>query len=146
MAITAAYDLEAYQLDAFNAFINSQLDETVHCTFPEGFDQPGRCLLLLRALYGLCRSPLLWLQEFSATLRELGLREVAGEPCLFVNNEGIIIFFYVDDIVILYRPETLPQLRQPRATLMQKYEMRDLGELSWFLGIRVIRDRSQRKL
>jgi hypothetical protein len=29
---------------------------------------------------------------------------------------------------------------------MQKYEMRDLGELSWFLGIRVIRDRVQRKL
>ena len=29
---------------------------------------------------------------------------------------------------------------------MQRYEMRDLGELSWFLGIRVIRDRVQRKL
>jgi len=29
---------------------------------------------------------------------------------------------------------------------LMKYEMRDLGELSWFLGIRVIRDRSQKKL
>jgi len=38
MAITAAYDLEAYQLDAVNAFINSQLDEPVYCTFPEGFN------------------------------------------------------------------------------------------------------------
>jgi hypothetical protein len=59
MAITAAYDLEAYQLDAINAFINSKLDETVYCMFPEGFDQSGSCLLLLRALYGLRRSPLL---------------------------------------------------------------------------------------
>jgi hypothetical protein len=59
MAITAAYGLEAYQLDAVNAFTNSQLDETVYCTFPEGFDQLGSCLLLLRALYGLRRSPLL---------------------------------------------------------------------------------------
>jgi hypothetical protein len=86
MAITAAFDLEVYQLDPVNSFINSQLDETVYCTFPEGFDQPGSCLLLLRALYGLRRSPLLWLQEFSATLRELGLREIAEEPCLFVNS------------------------------------------------------------
>ena len=86
------------------------------------------------------------MQEFSTTLRELRIREAAGEPCLFVNDEGIIIFFYVDDIVPLCRPETLPQLRQLRTSLMQKYEMRDLGELSWFLGIRVIRDRSQRKL
>jgi hypothetical protein len=29
---------------------------------------------------------------------------------------------------------------------MQRYEMRDLGELPWFLGIRVIRDREKRKL
>jgi hypothetical protein len=33
-----------------------------------------------------------------------------------------------------------------RTALMQKYEMRDLGKLSWFLGIRIIRDRSQRRL
>jgi hypothetical protein len=38
MAVAAAYNLEAYQLDTVNAFINSQLDETVYCTFPEGFD------------------------------------------------------------------------------------------------------------
>src|SRR5271156_4827021 len=55
-------------------------------------------------------------------------------------------FFYVDDIVLLCRPEKLPQLRQLRTALMQKYEMRDLGELSWFLGIRVIRDRTQGKV
>jgi hypothetical protein len=63
-----------------------------------------------------------------------------------MNDEGITVFFYVDDIVLLCRPKILPQLRQLRAALIQKYEMRDLGELSWFLGIRVIRDRPKRKL
>jgi hypothetical protein len=62
-----------------------------------------------------------------------------------MNDEGIIIFFYIDDIVLLYRPEMLPQLRQLRMALMKKYEMRDLRELSWFLGIRVIRDRLKKK-
>jgi hypothetical protein len=146
MAMVAAYDLETHHLDAVNAFINSQLDETVFCQFPEGFGQPDSCLLLLRALYGLRRSPLLWLQELSTTFKELGLKEVAGEPCLFTNDGGVLVFFYVDDIVLLCRSAALPQLHKLRQALMQRYEMRDLGELSWFLGIRVIRDREKRKL
>jgi hypothetical protein len=89
---------------------------------------------------------LLWLQELSATLKELGLQEVAGEPCLFMNDDGALVFFYVDDIVLLCRSGALPQLHKLRQALMQRYEMRDLGELSWFLGIRVIRDREKRKL
>ena len=54
MAIVAAFDLEAWQFDAINAFTNSQIDETIYCDYPEGFEQPGCCLLLLQALYRLC--------------------------------------------------------------------------------------------
>ena len=82
MAMMAAYDLDTYHLDAIYAFVNSQLGETVYYKFPDGFEQPDSCLLLLRALYGLRRLPLLWLQE------------VAREPCLFMNGNGILIFFY----------------------------------------------------
>jgi hypothetical protein len=146
MAITAVYDLEAFQLDAVNAFINRYLDETVYCAFPDGFQQEEHCLLLLRALYGLRRSPLLRLKEFSAALKDLGFIEVPGEPCLFINKDGIIIIFYVDDIVLLCRPEAISKLRKLRIALMQRYEMRDLDELSWFLGIRIIRNPLQRKL
>jgi Reverse transcriptase (RNA-dependent DNA polymerase) len=46
MAIAAYFDLEAIQLDAVNAFLNSPLDKTIYCEFPEGFKQPGLCLLL----------------------------------------------------------------------------------------------------
>ena len=117
MAITAAYDLEAFQLDAVNAFTNSELDETVYCAFPDGFQQDGKCLRLLRALYGLRRSPLLWLREFSTTLHDLGLNEISGQPCLFATDDGIIVFFYVDDIVLLCRPEDLAKLNKLRTAL-----------------------------
>ena len=87
MAIIAAFDLEACQYNAVNAFTNSSLDETVYCACPEGYNNiEGNCLLLLRALYGLRRSPLLWLKEFSRTLQELSLQEVPGEPCLYTND------------------------------------------------------------
>ena len=53
MAITAVFDLEAHQFDAVSAFTNSKLDETIYCEYPESFHQPGKCLFLLQALYGL---------------------------------------------------------------------------------------------
>jgi len=145
MAIGAAFDLETWQADAVNAFTNSDLDETIYCDCPEGFKLSGFCLHLLRALYGLRRSPLLWLKEFSGTLTKLGLIQVGEDVCLFAND-WLIVFFYVDDVVNLCRMIDLPKLHQFKQVLMEQYELKDLGELSWFLGIRIIRDRSQRKL
>lgn len=145
MAIVAAFNLETWQCDAVNAFANSLIDETVYIEFPDGFRQKGRCLLLRRALYGLRRSPLLWLNEFSTTLTSLGLTAVNGESCLF-HNDWLIVFFYVDDIVAACRTEDLPKLQLFKEQLTMKYEIKNLGELTWFLGIRVLRDRPQRKL
>jgi len=59
MAVTAAFDLEAKQMDAVNAFTNSEIDGTVYCNSPGEFGEERYCLLLLRALYGLRQSPLL---------------------------------------------------------------------------------------
>ena len=77
MAITASFNLKASQYDAVNAFINSAMNEQVYVDYPEGMepfnDVKEPCFLLLRALYGLKQSPLLWLQEVTATLLELGL-------------------------------------------------------------------------
>src|SRR5918999_4112090 len=128
MAIAAAFDLEILQFNAINAFTNSELDETTYCQCPEGFERQGQCLLLLRALYGLKQSPKLWLNELSKTLRELGLFPVEGVSCLF-RSEKLIVFFYIDDIVILCRTTELPDLYRFQDALIDRYEMRVLGEL-----------------
>jgi hypothetical protein len=145
MVIIAAFNLEARQYDIVNAFTNSKLDETIHCTCPEGYSKEGLCLLLLQALYGLRRSPILWLKEFSKTLQELGLEGVPGETCLFTNDR-LIIFFYVDDIVALCCIEHLPSLIEFEKILEARYEIHSLRELNWFLGVRIIRDRQARKV
>jgi len=51
MPITAAYDLETAQLDSVNAFLNSDMDETVYCEFPKSYEQSeGKCLLLKKVI------------------------------------------------------------------------------------------------
>jgi hypothetical protein len=145
MAIAAAFDLEIRHYDAVYAFTNSKLDEKIYCDYPEGFERLGKCLLLLRALYGLKRSPLLWYTDFTTSLEELGLQPVPGVNCLYTNDR-LIVFFFVDDIVILCLPIYLDRLARFETRLLNRYEMRSLGDLKWFLGIRIERDRPARKL
>ncbi|OLN95703.1 Retrovirus-related Pol polyprotein from transposon TNT 1-94-like protein 1 [Colletotrichum chlorophyti] len=145
MALIARFDLETLQLDAVNAFTNATLDETVYVWFPPGFSRPGYCLNLRKALYGLRRSPLLWQKSIDATLKSLGLAPLDEDDCVYIGN-GIIVFIFVDDIAIVYRKRHTHTARDIVNGLKAAYEMKELGELNVFLGIRIIRDRKKRKL
>ncbi len=144
-AIANYFDLEMKQFDAVSAFTNSQIDEKIIVQCPEGFGQPGKVLLLQKALYGLRRSPLLWFNDLSRTLTSLGLVRVPEAQCLFISPK-VMCFFYVDDISVLYHRNFTAEYDEFRTGLMQAYELKDLGDLKWFLGIRIIRDRQLRKL
>ena len=108
MSITAAFDLECLQYDAINAFVNATLDEEIYCEPSIGFENPGYILRLHHALYGLRRSPLLWYKDLTNTLENLGLMPVLGVNCLFAN-EWLLVFFYVDDIIMIFFPQYYDQ-------------------------------------
>jgi hypothetical protein len=126
---------------------------------------------LVRALYGLCRSPKLWQNDLTTTLLSLGLCQIPEELYLFTTTKSIepldplamatatstnptlmstdaiaigvvIVFFYVDDIIILCKPDSQSSecMAEIKAKLCEYYEMRDLGEISWFLRIQVLCD------
>jgi Reverse transcriptase (RNA-dependent DNA polymerase) len=99
---------------------------------------------LLKALYGLKQAPMLRHRELSSALEDLGLWAVPGVNCLYVN-EWLVLFFYVDDIVALCMKSNVAKLREFEIRLLKKLEMRALRELKWFLGIRILRDGSERK-
>lgn len=145
MAIAAAFDLEIRQFDAVNAFVNSKLNERIFCVPPEGYERSNQSWLLLRALYGLKQSPLLWYTDFTAAIEELRLHSIPGVNCLFAND-SLVLFFYVDDIAILFNKKNEQKFKEFEHKLLQRFEMRSLGELKWFLGIRVDRERALRKL
>jgi hypothetical protein len=146
MGIAAYFDLDILQFDAINAFTNAYLDELVYMKFPDGYTVPGSCLRVIRALYGLPRSPLLWHGDISKTMvQKLGLRPVPESQCLFTNGK-LIVFFYVDDVAVLCHPSNHDAYLEFRTGLMDAYNMREIGPLNWFLGIRVVRDRYTRKI
>jgi hypothetical protein len=145
MALAAYFDLEAKQFDAVNAFTNAKIKSKVWIRFPPGKQVPGHVLLLQRALYGLRVSPLLWYEHLCEVMRKLGLKPVPECACLF-TNEKLIVFFYVDDIVVLFHPSEELSYLEFRDQLMAQFKLREMGDLKWFLGIRILRDRVHHKI
>jgi len=110
---------------------------------PQGYRKHGKVLKLNRALYGLRRSPILWQKTFYSSLIEIGFTPVPHEPCCLTHN-GILIFFYVDDIVVAYKKDREPLVQKLLQKLKQQYNLEGGNELQWFLGIRILRDRDRK--
>jgi hypothetical protein len=91
-------------------------------------EELGKLLKLKRALYRLKDAPLLWYKHLKETVMKLGLRLVKDVPCLF-TNERLIVFFYVDDIVVLVHPDHLDNHRLFKRELEAVYDLRKLREL-----------------
>ncbi|KAF7173426.1 hypothetical protein CNMCM6106_007498 [Aspergillus hiratsukae] len=144
MAIAARFDLELKQYDAVNAFVHAPLNKKVFMRMPRGYQQRGRILRLNKAVYGLRQSPVLWQRLFTTTLINIGFKPIPHEPCC-MTYDGILIFFYVDDIVLAYRKSQHSTAKSLIKQLKAQYNISGGEDLQWFLGIAIYRDRKQRK-
>jgi len=144
LAIAAIYDLHIHQMDVVTAFLAGELAEEIYMEQPEGFEI-GEDLVckLLRSLYGLKQAPRIWNQRIRRFLKSIGFEQTHSDPCVYINKEtGIIIAMWVDDLIIFGRDMT--HINVLKSALKAEYEMKDIGELTYFLGIQVHRDRQQK--
>ena len=61
-------------------------------------------------------------------------------------KNGIMVFFYVDDIIFAYRKENEEDAAAAITELQKNYALTGGKDLQWFLGVEVIRDRPNRML
>lgn len=62
---------------------------------------------------------------------------------MFIHrSNGLIIAIYVDDLLVI-GPDSL-EIEYLKEQLGEKFRTKDLGPVSWYLGMRVIRDRALR--
>ncbi len=105
LADTAACGDFLVLFDLDNAFLNAEVLELVYCRLPEQWRESGESGIrrLLRALYGLRRSPRAWNKKYAARLRALGWTEsvhIEGlwrKPSLAMPSRFLRLSVYVDD-------------------------------------------------
>ncbi len=145
LALIDKFALETLPLDAVNAFVHKDLDETILMRMPPGYGEQGKVHKLIRALYGLRQSPLLWQQKYTDEMKKLGFEKIPQEPCLAQKN-GNICFFYLDNHVFELKKDQLDEVERTVASLSKALTIERKNELKWFLELHLIRDRSKRAL
>jgi hypothetical protein len=139
LAFCVTNGFEIIHMDVDSAYLNPVLDTEIYMQAPEGFElEKGKVLLLKKGLYGLKQAGYLWNEDLNRTLLHLGFKRLISDPCIYIsgdlsNGDLIIITTYVDDIIISSQSEE--RLRTVKIALQQKYRMKDLGDLNWFLGV-----------
>ena len=141
VGLAARNGLKLHQLDVITAFLNGKLDEEVYMRQPEGFVEEGNLVCRLkRSLYGLKQSPRCWNSALDAHLKKLGFLQSNSDPCIYVAaiDELMVVGVYVDNLVIGCKSDE--RLTDLKRKLCSGFDMKDLGKLHHFLGLKVIQD------
>ena len=144
VALSVQKGLQLHQVDITTAFLNGILEEEVYMHQPEVFVSKGQEHLvckLKRSLYGLKQSPRCWNSTLDEFLKQLGFVQSTGDPCIYVQDGGeLMVGVYVDDIVIGGRGEK--RVKDFKLALGEKFDVKDLGRLHFFLGMKIVEDAS----
>ncbi|KAJ9553795.1 hypothetical protein OSB04_017840 [Centaurea solstitialis] len=125
MAISAYFNYEIWQMDVKTAFLNGKLTEDVYMEQPEGFEDPknpNKVCKLLKSIYGLKQASRRWNLHFDERIKEFG----------FTKNDILLI------------GNDVPTLQSVKSWLSKCFQMKDLGEAAYILGIKIYRNRSKR--
>ena len=144
--------MEMHQIDIKGAYLNGELNdnEVLYMQHPPRYKAPDtgtRVLRLVKTLYGLKQSGHRWYQKLSSVFLSLGFKQCAVDQavyfCVVVHKgELTVIVVHVDDCTIV--ATTICLIEELKARLRKHFEVTDLGELHWMLGIEVKHDRSGR--
>ena len=147
-ALAAYFDLGIEQLDVQTAFLHSDFEEVIYAEQPYGFeegprDESGKPRLVWRVgLYGLKQSPRQYSKKFSAALLRRGFKPLTADSNIFIKGNFTTV--YVNDLKVI--GNGIERIGALEADLMGEFQMSDLGPISYYLGIKVERDRAARKI
>ncbi|KAA0063766.1 gag/pol protein [Cucumis melo var. makuwa] len=120
LSIATFCDYEIWQMDVKTAFLNGNLEKSIFMSQPEGFD---------------------------TAIKSYGFDQNVDEPCVYNKiNKGKVAFLvvYVDDILLI--GNDVGYLTDVKAWLAAQFQMKDLGEAQYVLGIQIIRDPKNKTL
>ena len=126
-------------MDVNNAFLQGTLQDAVYMLQPPCFidpDKPTHIFKLRKAIYGLKQASRALYNELSSFLIANSFVNSKIDHSLFTySHDGIQVYFlvYVDDLIITENDATF--VSNFISTLANRFSLKDLGQLNYFLGI-----------
>ena len=147
LAYAAAHDLEIQQIDVRTAFLYGDLEEELYMAPPEGYDFGGdKVWKLKKSLYGLKQAARAWHNTLRTKLIAAGYEVCTADASLFICKRASgssYLLIYVDDGLIVGATEDVAAATE---VLESHFKLRKLGEVEYFLGSEVIRNREKKTI
>ena len=139
-------DLEVWQTDIGNAYLEAYTDEKVYVIAgPEFGNLEGHIFVIRKALYGLKTSTVRWHERFSQVLRNMGFVPSFAEPDIWMRDGGDhyeYIATYVDDLTIASRnPQAIIDALENEPN---NFKLKGTGRINVLLGCNFFRDDNNR--
>ena len=150
LAIVAHMDFELYQMDVRTAFLNEELNEKIYMDQPLGFEtkrQERKVCKHKRSIYGLKQDSRQWNVKFHQTILKDDFTMMEEDHYMYLkcsNNSFIILPLYVDDILIDRNNKEM--IDTTKKWLSSNFEIKNMGEANYILGVNIIRDHAKRLL
>ena len=150
LAIIASLDLELHQMDVKTAFINGELDEEIYMEQPTEFVKEGhehKVCKILKSIYDLKQSSRRWYFRIQEVVLSNGFSMIDEDNRVYTKSSKgkfVIMSLYVDDILIAENDKDF--VMDVKARLSSSFKMKDMGEATYILGVKISRDRSKRLL
>jgi hypothetical protein len=143
-AIAAKHNLKLWRIDFVGAYLNSLTKEDIYMRQPEGFIKPGfeeYVAKLVHTIYGTMQGGHDWYETLATTFDELGYTTSRADPCVRFKREGdnyTITNTYTDDTNGASTNDE--EIKKRKEEIGKVWEIRDVGETEYFLGMRVKQD------
>ena len=151
LSIVATKYLYLEQLDVKTTFLHGNLAEEIYVAQPQGFEVKGKENLvckLKKSLYGLKKEPWQWYLKFDNFMHEHGYTQCHSNHCVYFkkldNDTYIILCLYVDDMLVAR--SNMDHINGLKEQLALSFTMKDLAVAKKILGMKIWRDRKNRKL
>ena len=92
---------------------------------------------LQKSIYRLKQASRSWNIQFDQAVKSFGFTQNPNEPCVYKKSEGKVVAFlvlYVDGILLI--GNNVGMLSTVKVWLANTFDMKDLGEVSYILGIK----------
>ena len=139
LALSLQQSWKVNQLDVTTAFLYGEIDHEIFMMHPEGFKIPNEVCKLKKSIYGLKQSSRIWNAKLTDSIISQGLKQSQLDPCLFYSEEkNLFVLVYVDDILVTGDSIRCENMKNHLASI---FKIKDLGEISNFLGVLVNKTR-----
>jgi Reverse transcriptase (RNA-dependent DNA polymerase) len=115
---------------------------------PKGYEEPGKedhIALLKKGLYGLKQGGRQWNKKLHTAMTTFGYKCISVDHCIYTRtmNKGTsIVAIHVDNMLACASSEG--EMRQLKMDLESLFEIKDLGDVHWLLGVAITCDRTAR--